>query len=230
VTLRVATFNVHHGAPRHGGVDLDSTIAACRSLDADVLGLQELDERVARSAGVDQPRVIADALGMHLVFAPTVEFRDGGRYGHALLSRRALRDVELLTLVGASGREPRVTILAVTAAGDGDVSIASTHLDNGQRCEPNPRLAVRQLLQTVTALQARPRPRLLMGDLNLEDGAISPALEAGGLAAIRSSPTLPSHRPRSTPDHVAVDGLTVSATRVPSTTVSDHRPLVVELS
>jgi endonuclease/exonuclease/phosphatase family metal-dependent hydrolase len=230
VSVRVATFNVHHGAPRRGGVDLDSTIAGCQSLDADVLALQELDDGGSRSGGVDQPRTIADALGMHLVFAPAVELRGGGRYGHALLSRRPLRDVEVLPLVGASGREPRVSILAVTSTGDRDVSIAATHLHNGHPGDARPPLAIRQLVQTVTALQARPRPRVLLGDLNLEDDVISAALEAGGLVAIRSSPTLPSHRPRSTPDHIAIDGLAVGATSVPRTTVSDHRPVVVELS
>jgi endonuclease/exonuclease/phosphatase family metal-dependent hydrolase len=230
VSVRVATFNVHHGAPRRGGVDLDSTIEACRSLDADVLALQELDAAGSRSGGVDQPRTLADVLGMHLVFAPTVEFRDGGRYGHALLSRHPLRDVDVLVLEMVVGREPRVAILAVTSAAGRDVSIASIHLDNGQRGERRPPLAIRQLTETVAALQTRPRPRLLLGDMNLEDGQISTTLAAGGLVPVRSTPTLPSDRPGSTPDHVAVDGLTVEAVWVPSTTVSDHRPVVVELS
>ena len=124
MTLRVATFNVHHGAPSRGTVDLDATIDACRSLDADVLCLQELDVSASRSGGVDQPAAIADALGMVLVFAPTVALPGGGRYGHAVLSRRPLRNVEVLPLTGMAGREPRMAILAEWSTDHLEMSIA----------------------------------------------------------------------------------------------------------
>ncbi len=228
--MRVATFNVHHGAPRHGGVDLDATVAACRSLDADVLALQELDSGASRSGGIDQAAVIADALGMDVVFAPTVALRGGGQYGHALLSRRPLRDVEVLPLATAAGREPRVAIVAISSVGDHEVSIASTHLQNERRGDPQPPLAGQQLAETVAAIGTRPSPRLVLGDLNLEDDAVAPVFEAAGLVLVRSEPTFPSDRPRSTPDHVAVDGLELVAASVPATTVSDHRPVQVELS
>jgi endonuclease/exonuclease/phosphatase family metal-dependent hydrolase len=242
VAVRVATFNVHHGAPRGGDVDLDATIEACRSLDADVLAIQELDAGASRSGGVEQAGAIAEALGMQVVFAPTVALRGGGTYGHAVLSRRPLRDVEVLPLSAASGREPRVAILAETqveersdrghreSAGDHELSIAATHLQNERRGDPRPPLAIRQLVETVGALATRPGPRLVLGDMNLEDDVVDPVFEAAGLLVVRSAPTFPSGRPTSTPDHVAVDGLAVVSTFAPATTVSDHRPLVVELS
>jgi endonuclease/exonuclease/phosphatase family metal-dependent hydrolase len=69
-----------------------------------------------------------------------------------------------------------------------------------------------------------------LGDMNLEDDVVVPVFEAAGLSAVPSMPTFPSDRPSSTPDHVAVHGVAVEGASVPSTTVSDHRPLVVELS
>jgi endonuclease/exonuclease/phosphatase family metal-dependent hydrolase len=247
LTVRVATFNVHHGAPRRGAVDLDATIDACRLLDADVLAVQELDVGASRSGGVDQPAAIAEALAMQVVFAPTVALRGGGHYGHALLSRRPMRDVEVLPLAAARGREPRVAIIAVTSVeersrrspkgeperSDRDhrqVSIASTHLQNERRGDPQPPLAIQQLTETLTTLGTRPGPRLVLGDMNLEDDVVVPVFETAGLFAVPTTPTFPSDRPSSTPDHVAVHGVSVEAASVPSTTVSDHRPLVVELS
>jgi endonuclease/exonuclease/phosphatase family metal-dependent hydrolase len=230
VTLRVATFNVRHGTPPRGTVDLDATIEVCRSLDADVLGLQELDAGATRSGGVDQPVAIADALGMHLFFAPTVEIREGGLYGHALLSRGPLRHVEVLDLTGMAGRERRVAIIAEWTGDDIETSIASAHLHNQQRGDPQPPPAIRQLTEMLATLVRRPGPRIALGDLNLDQDIASMAFEDAGFRRVDTPPTFPSDRPRSTPDHVGVDGLAVGDVSVPSTTVSDHRPVVVDLS
>ena len=51
--MRLATYNVHHGAPARGRVDLDATVAVCHALDADLLAVQELDAHVDRSGGVE---------------------------------------------------------------------------------------------------------------------------------------------------------------------------------
>ena len=230
MTLRVATFNVHHGAPSRGTVDLDATIDACRSLDADVLCLQELDVSASRSGGVDQPAAIADALGLVLVFAPTVALPGGGRYGHAVLSRRPLRNVEVLPLTGMAGREPRMAILAEWSTDHLEMSIASTHLHNAQRGDPDPPVAIQQLKEMLAALVQRPGPRIALGDLNLDAAVASGAFEDVGMRRVNTPPTCPSRRPTSTPDHVAVDGLSVGDASVPATTVSDHRPVVVDLS
>lgn len=45
VPLRVATYNIHAGAGTDNVFDLDRQVAALRALDADVIGLQEVDVR-----------------------------------------------------------------------------------------------------------------------------------------------------------------------------------------
>ena len=72
--LRVATFNVLHGmATTSGASDPDLLAAAVRQVDADVIGLQEVDRGAERSRGVDQSGLVADALDApwHR-FVPTV--------------------------------------------------------------------------------------------------------------------------------------------------------------
>jgi endonuclease/exonuclease/phosphatase family metal-dependent hydrolase len=229
-TLRVATFNVHHGAPRRGPVDLDKTIAACRSLDADVLAVQELDVGTSRSGGVDQPAVLAESLGMHVRFVATVTLRGGGTYGHALLSRGPLRDVRVLDLAREDGREPRAAIVAATSIGSRELSVVAMHLQNHRRGDPQPPLAVRQLGEALAALDERPAPRVALGDLNLEPSVVDPVMAAFQLSRIPTPATIPSDRPSSTPDHIAVGGLALVAVSVPATVVSDHRPVVVDLS
>jgi endonuclease/exonuclease/phosphatase family metal-dependent hydrolase len=62
--VRLVTWNVLHGcSPDDGRVDLDRFAAAVRSLDADVLALQEVDRGQARSQGADLAAVAAEAMG-----------------------------------------------------------------------------------------------------------------------------------------------------------------------
>ena len=59
VRLRVATYNIHAGAGHDAVFDLDRTEATLRALDADVIGLQEVD-----AAGGADRRIFELAAGM----------------------------------------------------------------------------------------------------------------------------------------------------------------------
>jgi endonuclease/exonuclease/phosphatase family metal-dependent hydrolase len=91
VSLRIATYNVLHGMPVLGGVpsvprdasgrptgppvvDDDAALrSAIAMLDADVLGLQEIDVHQPRSGMAHQVRAAADAMDAeHWRFAPAV--------------------------------------------------------------------------------------------------------------------------------------------------------------
>ena len=62
--MRLATFNILHGRGMSDGVvDLDRLTAAVRSLDADILALQEVDRDQPRSHLADLTAVAAEAMG-----------------------------------------------------------------------------------------------------------------------------------------------------------------------
>ena len=62
--MRVATFNILSGrSPGDGRADLDRFRRAVRHLDADLLGLQEVDRRQPRSRQADLTAVAAEAMG-----------------------------------------------------------------------------------------------------------------------------------------------------------------------
>lgn len=90
--IRLATFNVLHGArPSDGSVDLDRFAAAIRSLDADILALQEVDHHQARSGDVALSAVAAEAMGARVsCFMPVLPGRLGepgaSPSGHRALS------------------------------------------------------------------------------------------------------------------------------------------------
>ena len=190
VALQVATWNIFGGRTWDGArVDLDLTLAILRRLDADVVALQEVDRDLPRSGGVDQARVIAEALGMTYRFAPAllgtpgsqsgpedqgvprgdgvwpvdpgVDDPGGPAYGIALLSRLPLGQVEIVRLPRRGHEEPRVAQVAEVAIGGGPLTVTGTHLSFV------PPSGVAQLRALLRRPGGRGGRRLLLGDLNL---------------------------------------------------------------
>ncbi len=209
-------------------MEVDSTLLArhCAGLGADVLALQEVDVRIARSGWADQAALVAEEAGLAHTFGEARRVGLDGRYGNALLAGQALDDVEVVPLPRLGEGETRVAIVAAVTAADQALSVAATHLSI-DRVE-----AVEQLRATIAALDERPPPRVVLGDLNLLAEDVQPLVYEVGLALVDpAAPTYPAAAPRLRIDHVAVAGLAVTRTEVlPAAPVSDHRPLLVEAS
>src|ERR687886_2194994 len=63
-TVRIGTFNILHGRSLEDDrVDVERLASAIKTLDADVLGLQEVDRDQPRSMGADLTAVAAEAMG-----------------------------------------------------------------------------------------------------------------------------------------------------------------------
>lgn len=226
--MRVATFNVHHGAPARGPVDHRAMTRACALLQADVLAVQELDARTPRARGVNQVARIAAATGSTAWFEPTRRIGLVGRYGIALFTRGRLLERRRVDLPCTPGREPRVAQLARVAVADGEVTVAAAHLQNPREAESPPE-AIGQLEVLLDRLCDRPRPWVLLGDLNLEPAEAGGLITAAGLEPVVAGPTFPAHHPIRHIDWIAVAGLRVVGAGVPDALVSDHRPLVADL-
>jgi endonuclease/exonuclease/phosphatase family metal-dependent hydrolase len=228
--VRLATFNIRHGAPTRGyRGDPERVAAACASLAADVLALQEVDRGVARSGRADLAAVAGEASGMEVVFAQTMPFR-GGQYGNALLVRGSIDDVEVVRLAGGYRfwvrREPRNAIVATARLARDDmrpVSVAATHLSTE-------RWASRaQLSQVARALTERPRPHVLLGDLNRTNGEVAAHPVADLIRFVDGGdPTFPAIKPVLRIDHIALNGLIVTSVAAVRLPISDHLALVVD--
>lgn len=84
--LRVVTYNIHSCIDRSGRASPDSIMAVIKLLGPDVVALQEVDVGIPRTRHQNQPRLLAEQLGMDYAFYPTVAHPEG-QYGLALLSR-----------------------------------------------------------------------------------------------------------------------------------------------
>lgn len=216
--LRVATFNIHHGAGRDGKVDLGRTVEVIRALDVDLIALQELDVGLRRSRNADQPAELADLLGMHVYFLPTLR-AEGGEYGIALAAREEFRGTAE-HLPKLADEEPRVAIVAAW----NKIGIVTTHLSRSG--------AARKLQTEVIADVASKlgTPALVLGDLNQPARELTP-LRAKGFTPVKPKTSLMAAlRPGRQIDHILVsDGLTVTSPRVVPTNVSDHSPFVADV-
>lgn len=219
--MRVATFNIQHGRTPTGDVDVVLVSAVVAGLDADIVALQEVDVRVARSGGVDEAADIARAAGMTSRFGAATRVGWRGRYGNALLARAPITDIEVVRLPRLVRRGERRSALLATV---GAVSVAVTHLSVW------PPDTWVQLATVVELLGRRPEPRVLLGDLNLPPAHVVSRVRAAGLVLAGGDPSFPASEPLTRIDHIAAAGLSIGAVSVVPTPVSDHRPVVAELT
>ena len=221
--MRVATFNVKHGDDGCGRIDLRRMGEACAGLSADVLAIQEVDRFASRTGFRDEMRLIARATGMEAVFGEAAR-RRWRSYGNVLLVRGSISDVEVIRLPRPSGGEQRVAILARADVNGLGLSVAATHL-SFRRGEGLPQLEV-----ILEALAQRDGPRVLLGDLNLGPEVVEPAVVAAGYQLAPTGLTFPAAKPRTRIDFVAVSGLEVLASSTPRPGVSDHLPVIAEVT
>ncbi|MGI8458094.1 MAG: endonuclease/exonuclease/phosphatase family protein [Propionibacteriaceae bacterium] len=254
--MRVATLNLLHGAAQYDQVvDLDRLADAVGSLDVDILALQEVDRGQPRSHHADLTEVVARAVGAKSwCFLPVLvgemlgDLRIPARgdegpgrpaYGLSIVSRypatrwRSLRLPGLPVSYPRRGHdprrivsiteEPRAALLGEFDTPAGPLAVANAHLTFV------PWSRRRQLRRLVRRLAAVPDPVLLMGDLNL--AAPWPA-RITGYRPLATAPTFPADRPTRQIDHILLRGRLGAVARVsaPELSLSDHRPLIVDLA
>jgi endonuclease/exonuclease/phosphatase family metal-dependent hydrolase len=231
--LRLATFNVKNGLGTDGVVDNDRLAEVCNDLRADILALQEVDSGASRSGLANQAALVARECGLSHFFAPAFEMRAGGLYGNALLARGSIDTTEVLELPCAPERQARIAALARVEIDDVALSVAVTHLQNRRGGAPlvaeDAEEQLAQLEVVVEALGRRRLPRVLLGDLNSAPAVIEPVLTAAGFSVAETDATAPARAPRLRIDYVAVERLTIVSSEVVTTSVSDHRAVVVEV-
>lgn len=238
-SLRVATFNIHHGAGLDDVVDLERIARVVEGTGAEVIGLQEVDRHWSeRSSFVDQANWLSRRLGMRVVFGanldqdPLAPGAPRRQYGTAILSRHRIRDWRNTLLPRPEGGEQRGLLEARIAVRGSDVRVFNTHLQHTSQVE---RLAQVDVIRSVLA---RTRESVVvLGDLNAtpdtpEIAAITEDLaDAWVEAGEGDGYTYDAATPHARIDYVLTSTDVVArAAAVVSTDASDHLPVVVDLA
>lgn len=124
--ITVATYNIHGCIGRDKRFDPDRIVQVIRMLDADIIGLQEVDARSGAATPSRQMDYLGDAAGYLSIAGPTIEHYERC-YGNVLLTRWQPLAVRRLDLT-VRGREPRGLIDADFMVQDRHVRIMATHL------------------------------------------------------------------------------------------------------
>jgi len=154
----VATWNIHSCT---AGVQRVADLI--RSLDADLIALQEVDRGTRRSGFTDQAATIARLAGYpeHRFFK-AVDWRPGD-YGVALLSRWPMTQARVGMLPCMRGTEQRILASTLVEHPHGTLAVHVTHL-TPMAARTN--LRVLQARRVAHHLRDAPAPQLLFGDFN----------------------------------------------------------------
>lgn len=229
--MRLATFNLLHGRSLTDGLVTPERLTdAVAALDADVLGIQEVDHTQTRSGNRDLTALAAEALGAPdhrfaaaVVGTPGERFRalthdDDGhgepRYGIGLVSRWPVRSWHVHRLRPAPVRSPVVAPgprggrLLFLVDEPRVVLAAVLEAPTGPMTVATTHLSfvpgwnVRQLRHAVRFLRRLPSPRVLLGDLNLP---ARPAALVTRWRVLARVATYPAPAPKIQLDHVLLD-------------------------
>ena len=225
--LRVVSYNVHSCVGLDGEFSPARIANILKALSADVVALQEVEERNYRGASVSQ--FLADALGLYRA-GRTIHERAGIDYGNVLLSRLPALSVSGHDLMFPR-REPRGAIEAEFELESRTLRVLATHFGLAAR---ERRAQLEKILGILEADESE--LTVLCADFN-EWVPWSRTHRLLGRALGRSQPvrTFPSRAPGLSLDRIYVmpadtlidvKAVSTAATRV----ASDHLPLVADIA
>ncbi len=122
--LKVLTYNIQQGYSEDGLENYDGQLDLIRSLDPDIIGLQESDTNRISGGNKDIVRYLADNLDMYSYYGPKTVL---GTFGIALLSKYPIEKPSTYYMYSAG--EQTATIHAQITAGE-TYNIYVTHLGN----------------------------------------------------------------------------------------------------
>lgn len=229
LSLSLASYNVHRCFGTDGRYSPERTVEVIGALDADIIGLQEVDMRLLVD-GRAQLDYLAQSLDMHMVPGPNIKGRRG-KFGNALLTNWPVKAVRRADLT-VRHYEPRGAIDCEIEVQGRPVRVVVTHL--GLNAAER-RLQVGRL---IAALEegGEDLPTVVMGDFNEwkpTRGALRRIDRRFGPSLMPR--TFPSRLPLLPLDRIWVwpaDGLkrlSVYATPL-SRITSDHLPLRAEVA
>ena len=157
--LRVASYNIHKCRGIDFRKDPERVAAVIRSLDADIVSLQEVLTEPG-DASCSQVRLLAEKTGMHMAVAGPTMRKVDGKFGNALLSRFPITNVRLHN-ISLGAFEPRGIIDADIRIGDRSVRVIATHFGLW------PMERTRQARRFLEIVPENPAdPLIVMGDIN----------------------------------------------------------------
>lgn len=144
----------------------EGVVAFLKAQDADIIGLQEVDNNRDRSFNYDQMKYLSEQLGYYYYYIVTKA--PDGEYGHGFLSKYPIKEVkgDFYKVQDDKSSEDRGYTRAVIEFPDGDVVFYNTHLCTGYKEVPTGKSA-QQLREILSMVYQEKLPTILTGDYNM---------------------------------------------------------------
>ncbi len=230
--LKVASFNILHCEDfQKEKIDYDAFAQLISSLDADVIGLNEVHGNGSWKDYDPQAEILGAKTGYNSFFAKATELDGTNPFGNAVLTRKEIRSVEVIPVPdpepkGYDGYYETRCVLKMKIANPA-LTVLITHFGLNPDEQEN---AVRIILDNIENERC-----ILMGDLNVkpDNEILNPIRERMLDTAYASDDALlsfPSDAPDRKIDFIftSKDIKTVSV-EVPNKVLSDHLPITAEI-
>lgn len=239
-TIRVMTYNIHHGEGMDGKVDIERIAKVITDAKADIVALQEVDRGVERTKKIDIMTMLADLTGMTYTFGKNIDYQ-GGDYGNGILTKfPILQERNLHYKMIRSGEQRGLLQLVLEIKGE-EVIFMNTHID--YREDDTERISNVKEMHTA-AEQYAPRPVIISGDFNDSPGSRTVTLmkerfiDSWEVSGTGPGFSFPADTAKRRIDYVFLSKgvnqksfmkLKPLSARVLQTDASDHLPVLVEI-
>ncbi len=224
----IASYNVHKCVGTDGRFDPARTAAVIAELDADIVALQEIDERLGEKVGLLDLAALTEMTGLQPVLTPK-NSRSHGWHGNMILIRAGtVHDVKPIRLPGL---EPRGALIVDLEVKDVPLRVIAAHFGLLRRSRSA------QASTLVDAATSVIRPTVILGDLNewrvrTRSSLLAMLPHFGPLGA--ALPSFPSRFPLLALDRILarpsslISSLEIHQSEL-SRVASDHLPLKARL-
>lgn len=225
-SIKIISYNIHYGMNIKRQPILDNILSFLKSSDSDIIFLQEVDHKTFRSYFQNQPEYIIKKLSMDYMYTPTQNMVTG-QTGNMMISRYPIVSSEEYTL--SFDKYPRKMQKSVVQTPFGDLAIFNTHLDLSRSVRK------KQIDEIVKILEETKEPFVLAGDMNAPDPSelyklSSLAIDTGKAMEKENIPTFINKKYKSRIDYIFIsNGISLQSYEVPSLTLSDHEPVIIEI-
>ena len=230
-TVRVLTYNIHHANPpsKSGVIDIKAIADVINKVDADIIGIQEVDVNVSRSEHMDQAKRLAELTNTNYYFSKGIDL-EKGEYGILILSKHKIvgqRRYDLPMPVKSENRS--LAVIDITLSNGKTISLANTHLD----LKEENKIAQAKFVNELAADYKH--PLILVGDLNAKPESRPIVLLEEQFVRNKkdNAPTFPNVGPKEEIDYILVSKPTrfkwKQYTVVDAPYPSDHLPLYAEI-